>query len=236
MTTGLTAHAFGPNPAPRRSGTIGSMSDAHDATPTAVVFDLGAVLIDWDPRYLYRSLLPDDAAIDGFLDEVGLAEWNEALDAGGDWDEAVEELASRHPNRRALIEAFRDRWEETLGEPIWPVVEMVRELKANGIRTFALSNWSARTFAIARPRFEFLGWLDGIVVSGEVGVTKPDPRIFRALLDRYALDASQTAFVDDRDVNVEAAAALGIRAVQFLDAAGLRDDLRAMGLPLAAPA
>src|SRR3954447_13428406 len=212
------------------------MSDAPDATPTAVVFDLGAVLIDWDPRYLYRSLLPDDAAVDAFLDEVGLAEWNEALDAGGDWDEAVEELASRHPNRRALIEAFRDRWEETLGQPIWPVVDLVSELKSKGVGTFALSNWSARTFAIARPRFEFLGWLDGIIVSGEVGVTKPDPRIFRALLDRYELEPARTAFVDDRDVNVQAAAALGIRAVQFVGARQLREDLRAMGLPVAAGA
>lgn len=199
---------------------------------TAVVFDLGAVLIDWDPRYLYRTFLPDDEAIDAFLAEVGFAEWNEALDAGGDWDEAVEWLAARHPERRELIEAFRDRWEETLGEPIQPVVEIVRELVDAGVRTFALSNWSARTYAIARARFAFLGWFEGVVVSGEVGVTKPDERIYRALLERFDLDPAETIFVDDRRTNVDGAARVGIRGLVFTDAPSLRRDLRRLGLPL----
>lgn len=200
--------------------------------PTAVVFDLGGVLIDWDARYLYRSLLPDDGAIEAFLREVRFEEWNEALDAGGDWDEAVERLASRHPERRALIEAFRDRWEETLGRPIEPAVEIVRELVDARVRAFALSNWSDRTYAIARPRFPFLGWFEGVVVSGEVGITKPDPRIYRTLLERYELEPGATVFVDDRRPNVDAAERLGIRGVLFVDAPTLRRDLGALGLPL----
>jgi 2-haloacid dehalogenase len=200
--------------------------------PSAVAFDLGAVLIDWDPRYLYRSLLPDDAAVDAFLSEVGFAEWNEALDAGGDWDEAVERLAGRHPARRELIEAFRDRWEETLGRPIEPVVEVVRELVDHGVRTFALSNWSDRTYAIARPRFPFLGWFEGVIVSGEVGVTKPDPRIYRTLLERYGLDPARTVFIDDRRENVAAAERVGIQGLLYVDPPTLRRDLRALGLPL----
>jgi 2-haloacid dehalogenase len=209
-----------------------SPQDSPKPQPNAVVFDLGAVLIDWSPHYLYRDLLPDDAAIDAFLTEVGFAEWNEALDAGGDWDEAVEWLSARHPDRRDLIEAFRDRWEETLGEAIEPVVAVLRELVEAHVRTFALSNWSAHTFRIARPRFEFLGWLDGIVVSGEVGVTKPDERIYRTLLERHGLDARRTIFVDDRRVNVEAAEAVGMIGLMFTDAARLRRDLRALGLPV----
>jgi 2-haloacid dehalogenase len=209
-------------------------SGSTSAPPTAVVFDLGGVLIDWDARYLYRRILPDDEAIEAFLREVRFADWNETLDAGADWDEAVEALAARHPERRALIEAFRDRWEETLGRPIEPVVDIVRELVDAAVPTFALSNWSDRTFAIARPRFPFLEWLNGIVVSGAVGVTKPDERIYRALLDRYRLDPRRTVFVDDRRDNVEAAERLAIRGVLFTDPPALRRSLRGLGLPLAA--
>ncbi len=198
----------------------------------AVVFDLGGVLIDWNPRYLYRQLLPDDAAIDAFLAEVGFAEWNVALDAGRDWDEAVEWLASRHPERRELIEAFRDRWEETLGEADVAVVAIAREVRAAGLRTFALTNWSERTFAIARRRFAFLAEFEGIVVSGEVGAAKPDERIYRALVERHDLEPARTLFIDDRRENVEAAARLGIRGLVFSGAAALRNDLRRFGLRL----
>jgi 2-haloacid dehalogenase len=203
------------------------------APPTAVVFDLGAVLIDWDARYLYRSLLPDEDAVDAFLAEVGFAEWNEALDAGDDWDEAVARLSDRHPDRASLIEAFRDRWEETVGEPIAPVVEVLRELIDAGVRTFALSNWSRRTFDIARPRFAFLDWFEGLVISGDEGVTKPDERIYRTLLARYGLEPERTVFVDDRRRNVEAAERLGITGVELTDPRTLRATLRGLGLPLA---
>jgi 2-haloacid dehalogenase len=199
----------------------------------AVVFDLGAVLIDWDARYLYRSLLPDDAAVDAFLAEVGFGEWNEALDAGEDWDDAVAGLSARHPDRADLIEAFRDRWEETVGEPIQPVVDVLRELVDARVRTFALSNWSRRTFDIARPRFPFLGWFEGVVISGDEGVTKPDPRIFRILLDRYRLDPRRTVFIDDRPRNIEAAEELGMTGIVLVDPATLRETLRGLGLPLA---
>ena len=198
----------------------------------AVVFDLGAVLIDWDPRYLYRSMLADGPAIEAFLAEVGFDEWNLALDAGGDWDEAVALLSERHPERRELIEAFRDRWEETLGSEIRPVVDILEELRARGVRTYALSNWSRRTFDIAAPRFPFLARFDGVVISGDVGATKPDERIYRALLDRFGLRPASTVFIDDRPENVEAAELFGIAGVVFRDAGDLRNDLRALGLPL----
>jgi 2-haloacid dehalogenase len=200
--------------------------------PTAVVFDLGAVLIDWDPRYLYRSLLPDDAAIDAFLHDVGFDEWNVALDAGRDWDEAVEWLAERHPDRRALMEAFRDRWEETLGDADEAVVAILRELVDAGVRTFALSNWSTRTFAIAGARFGFLDWFEAVVISGDVGAAKPDARIYRALLERFDLEPRRTVFIDDQPRNVAAAERLGIVGLVFSSAPDLRRALSELGLPV----
>ena len=171
--------------------------------------------------------------MDAFLAEVGFGEWNEALDAGEDWDEAVASLSARHPDRADLIEAFRDRWEETVGEPIQPVVDVLRELVDAGVRTFALSNWSRRTFDIARPRFPFLGWFEGVVISGDEGVTKPDPRLYRVLLDRHRLDPRRTVFIDDRRRNIEAAEGLGMTGIVLTDPSTLRGALRDLGLPLA---
>jgi 2-haloacid dehalogenase len=206
--------------------------DAQPATAvvTAVVFDLGGVLIDWDPRYLYRTLFADEVAMEDFLTTVTTPEWNRAQDAGRPWSEAVEELAARHPEKRDLIEAYWQRWPETLGGSIEPSVAVLRDLRATGVRLYALSNWSAETFPIARPRYPFLDWFDGIVISGQERLIKPDARIFEVLLDRYDLLPEQTVFIDDHAPNVEAAAALGIRAIPFTDAETLRTELRALGL------
>ena len=197
---------------------------------SAVVFDLGGVLIDWDPRYLYRTLFTDEVAMEDFLTTVTTPEWNRAQDAGRPWSEAVEELAARHPEKRELIEAYWRRWPETLGGPIEPTVAVLRDLRATGVRLYALSNWSAETFPIARPRYPFLDWFDGIVISGQERLIKPDARIFEVLLDRYELQPDQTVFIDDHVPNVDAAAALGIRALRFTDADTLRSDLRGLGL------
>lgn len=197
---------------------------------TAVVFDLGGVLIDWDPRYLYRTLFADEVAMEDFLTTVTTPEWNRAQDAGRPWSEAVEELAARHPDKRELIEAYRGHWPEMLGGPIEPTVDILRDLRATAVRLYALSNWSAETFAIARPRYPFLEWFDGIVISGEEGVIKPDARIFQVLLERYDLRPEETAFIDDHAPNVDAAAALGMQALRFTDAETLRSELHSLGL------
>ena len=196
---------------------------------TAVVFDLGGVLIDWDPRYLYRTLFADETAMEDFLTTVTTPEWNRAQDAGRPWAEAVEELAARHPEKRDLIEAYWRRWPETLGDAVGPTVDVLAELRGC-VRLFALSNWSAETFPIARPRYPFLEWFDGIVISGQERLIKPDPAIFRVLLERYDLRPAETAFIDDHAPNVEAAARLGMRAIRFTDAAALRTELRHLGL------
>ena len=199
--------------------------------PGAVVFDLGGVLIDWNPRYLYRQLFPgDEAAMEAFLAEVTTAEWNVQQDAGRPWEEAVEALAAEHPERRDLIAAYWLRWGEMLGGAIEPTVEILAQLRRTGIRLIALTNWSAETFPIARPRFAFLEWFEGIVVSGEVGVAKPDERIFRHLIERHALEPSSTLFIDDSEANVRTAASLGFRTIRFESPEQLRTHLVELGL------
>jgi len=200
------------------------------APPTAVVFDLGGVLIDWNPRYLYRKLFDDETAMETFLADVVSPEWNGQQDSGRTWAEAVDVLSREHPEQRDLIAAYWHRWQETLGDAIAPTVAILEELREAGVRLYALSNWSAETFPVARPRYPFLEWFDGIVISGEEKVAKPDPVIFRHLLDRYRLDPATTVFIDDSEANVRAAAAEGITSLRFVDAATLREDLRRLGL------
>jgi 2-haloacid dehalogenase len=201
------------------------------APPTTVVFDLGGVLIDWDPRYLYRTLFDDEAAMEAFLAEVTTPEWNAAQDAGRPWAEAVRSLADRHPEHRDLIEAYHQRWPETLGGPIEGSIEILDELRRiPGVRLFALSNWSAETFPIAEERYPFLAWFDGIVISGEVGAIKPDPRIFERLIERHDVDPSRAVFIDDNAANVAAAERLGFAGIRFEDPGSLRRELARLEL------
>ena len=197
---------------------------------TAVVFDLGGVLIDWDPRYLYRKLMAEDE-IEPFLAEVGFFAWNHSQDAGGPWRDAVETLATKHPHRRELIAAFPDRFAETLGGPIDETVALLDELhRAGTTRLLALTNWSSETFPVARATFGFLDSFEGIVVSGDEGVAKPDAVLFRTLIDRYSLVPHETVFIDDSAANVDAAAKLGLVAVHFTGAEQVRADLSRLGL------
>jgi 2-haloacid dehalogenase len=196
----------------------------------AVVFDLGGVLIDWDPRHLYRKLLGDEAAVEEFLATVCTLEWNAEQDRGRPFAEGVAELVERYPAHADAITAYHERWPEMLGGDIGGTVELLAELRAGGVPVYALSNWSAETFGIARERFEFLDWFDGVVVSGEERMIKPDPALFRLFLDRFGLDPGATFYVDDSEANVAAARQLGLDAVLFADPAQLRRDLTARGL------
>lgn len=196
----------------------------------AVVFDLGGVLIDWDPRYLYRKLLDDEAAVEEFLATVCTPEWNAEQDRGRPFAEGVAELVERHPVHAAAITAYHERWPEMLGGAVGGTVEVLAELRAAGVPVYALTNWSAETFGIARERFEFLEWFDGVLVSGEERMIKPDPAIFRLLLDRFGLDPGATFYIDDSPANVAAADRLGLDAVRFTSPAQLRRDLEARGL------
>jgi 2-haloacid dehalogenase len=204
-----------------------------DAAPTAAVFDLGGVVIDWNPRHLYRKLFPaDTAAMEAFLRDVCSPAWNARQDAGRSWAEAVESLTREHPDLADLIRAYDERWSEMLGDAIEGTVEIIGELKRANFPVYALSNWSAEKFPIALTRYDVLGWFDGVVISGAVGIAKPDDGIFRHLLDRYALDPRATVFVDDTRANLVAAKRLGLIGVPFVDPARLRADLRALQLPI----
>ena len=196
-----------------------------------VVFDLGGVLLEWDPRHLYRKLFPgDEAAMEAFLGEVCTVEWNERQDAGRTFAEAVAELMPKHEDKRHLIEAFGRRFDEMIPGALDGTVEIARELKGRGVPLYALTNWSSETFPSQRVRFPFLDWFDGIVVSGDEGVIKPDLRIFRILLDRYGVAADESVFIDDNPKNAQAASALGIHGIHFQSPAQLRGELAALRL------
>lgn len=197
----------------------------------AVVFDIGGVLIDWNPRHLYRKLFAgNDDAMERFLAEVCTPDWNHAQDAGRPFAEAVAELSSRHPQHARLIAAYQTRWPEMVAGAIEGTGEIVRGLKRQGVNLFALTNFSTETFPLVRHRFEVLDLFDGFVVSGELGVAKPDPEIYRHLLTTHGLNANSCVFIDDQPVNVAAAAALGFDAIAFSDAPSLRQALAIRGL------
>jgi 2-haloacid dehalogenase len=199
------------------------------ASCDTVVFDLGGVLIEWDPRLLYRTLLPEHE-IEPFLAEVEFFEWNTRLDAGATFAETLEAHVARFPHRRQLLEAYQLRFAETVAGEIGGTVDVLRELRDGGVRLLALTNWHAETFEATRHRFHFLEWFEDVVVSGQERLVKPDPRIFRLVIERYGLQPGRTAYVDDVAANVAAAADAGLRPVLFTDPVRLRADLAALGL------
>jgi 2-haloacid dehalogenase len=220
---------------PSRSPATPDLAPAVAGRPTAVVFDLGGVLIDWNPRHLYRSLFADEAQMERFLAEVTTQAWNLEQDRGRPFAEAIAGLVRDHPDQAGLIEAYWRRWPEMLGEPFHEAVDILAALRATGIRLLALTNWSAETYPFAAPRYPFLGWFEAVIVSGDVELVKPDPAIFQLLVDRHGLEPRRTVLIDDTIANVRAAAALGFRAISFTDAPALRRDLVALGLLPAAP-
>ncbi len=191
-----------------------------------VLFDLGAVLIDWNPRYLYRPLFKgDDEAMEHFLAEIVPGWWNHDIDAGKPFAQAVAERVRDHPQHADLIALWKDGWEKMLRDEIAGSVEILGDLRDKGYRLHALTNWSAETFPIARRRFGFLSWFEDIVVSGEVGLAKPDPKIFALAIKRCALVPNRTVFIDDSSRNVEAGRSAGMQALHFRDPVQLRTDL-----------
>jgi len=196
----------------------------------AVVFDLGGVLIDWDPRYLYRKLFAEPAEMETFLARICTSEWHRAHDLGADITESCRRLAALHPGYAAEIMAWAERSEEMVAGQFDAAVTVLSDLKAAGVRCYALSNMEPDLFAVRRARFAFLEWFDGHVISGIEGVAKPDRRIFEILLRRHGLEPPATVFADDSAANVEAARELGIVALRYTSVGQLRQDLRALGL------
>lgn len=196
----------------------------------AVLFDLGGVLIDWNPRHLYRQYFDDVATMEDFLERVCAPSWNHEIDAGRSVDEAVAERQALFPEHAWLIALWRDGWPRMLGGAIEETVALLRALRERAVPLYALTNWSAETFPIARERFGFLDWFAHIVVSGEVGLAKPDPAIF-ALASRHTCAAPErTLFIDDSPVNVAAARSLGFQVHRFTSTDALERDIVARGL------
>ncbi|MDJ0923285.1 MAG: HAD family phosphatase [Acidimicrobiia bacterium] len=201
-----------------------------DNSQPVIVFDLGGVLIDWNPRYVYRRLFADESAMETFLSEVTTNEWNARQDAGRRWEDGVARLIEQHPDKADLIRAYWERWEEMLGGAIEGTVAILARLKAAGYELHALTNWSAQTFPIARERYDFLDWFETITVSGEEKVIKPDARIFEILLDRIGHKAGDCVFIDDAVRNVTAAAELGFDTIRFESPQQLDVDLAKLGV------
>jgi 2-haloacid dehalogenase len=196
----------------------------------AVLFDLGGVLVDWDPRHLYRQVFADEAAMEQFLAAVCTQAWNEEQDRGRLFREGVELLIAQHPQHAAEIRAYDLRWAEMLKGPIEDSVDILGELRRRGVPLFALTNWSAEKFPVAQARFGFLEWFEGIIVSGEERLKKPDPRMYHLAIERFGLMPGETLYIDDSVRNIAAAAELGFHTHHFTEAAGLRRALVACRL------
>ena len=206
------------------------MDELKNRAP-AIVFDFGGVLLDWNPRYLYRKLFDGDhEAVERFLDEIGFSEWNLKQDEGRPFAAAVAELSERFPEHTDLIKAFDERWEESMGGEIGPTVEILYALKRAGHSLYGLSNWSAETFRRIKHNYAFLELFDAIILSGEVKVAKPDPRIYALLLDKIKRPAEECLFIDDSEMNVAAARRLGFRTIRFESPGQLESELRRLGL------
>jgi 2-haloacid dehalogenase len=205
-------------------------STAEARVLDTVVFDLGKVLLDWNPRYYYRQFFASEQAMDAFLSEVLPVAWVAEMDAGKPADIAIAERQRLFPRHAGLIGRWKDGWHSMLRGPITESVAVLADLRARGTRLLALTNFSTETFPAALRRFEFLSWFEDIVVSGEHGVVKPDRRIFEIAIGRFRLDPPRAAFVDDLAENVAAASACGFRALRFTGAARLRSDLQGLGL------
>ena len=186
----------------------------------SVVFDVGGVLLHWDPRLLYRRLVADPGELDWFLANVCTTEWNLTLDAGRPFDEACGELARSFPDHAELVHAWK-RQDEMVGGEVAGVAQLVHGLRDRGVGLYLLTNMPADVFRTRRDRYAVLQQFHGAVVSGEEGVVKPARAIFDRLLERFGIDPTETLFVDDTERNVRAARELGFHAHRFVDAASL---------------
>lgn len=200
-------------------------------TRRAVVFDLGGVLIDWDPRHLYRTVFHDEEAMERFLAEVCTLEWHDRHDRGHPMAASVAELAATAGEHADAVLLWADRYDDMTAGPIPGTPEVLADLRRAGVPVYALTNMPVEAWPALLERFAFLRELDGAVVSGEERMAKPDREIFDLLVTRFGLDPAETVFVDDRAVNVEAAERLGFVGVRFTSAAELRRELAALGVP-----
>jgi len=196
-----------------------------------VIFDIGNVLVGWSPRALYEKVVPDAALLEHLLANVITLDWHTHHDAGLPMAEGVRRLAGRHPEHADLIDLFRTRWHETIGPPDTGVVDILERLaRGKRVGLFALTNFSAETYPEFAANHPFMARFDDVLVSGEVGLVKPDPRIYALAIARFRVTPARTLFIDDRDENVAAARGAGMLGHQFKDARTLAAALADLGL------
>jgi 2-haloacid dehalogenase len=191
-----------------------------------IIFDLGGVLIDWNPRYLYRKIFNTEEEITWFLENICTPEWNDQQDAGRPFEEATEELVKKFPEHEVAIRAWYGRWHETISGSIDGTVEILKQIKdSKKYRLLALTNWSAQTFPWALDNFEFLHWFEGIVVSGVEKTRKPFPEFYQILFDRYQINPAKAIFIDDNYKNVIGANEVGLPTIHFQSAEQLKIEM-----------
>jgi len=196
-----------------------------------IIFDFGAVLIDWEPRRLYRKIFDNENDMEEFLTKICTHDWNVQQDAGRTLEDATNLLVKKHPKFKSEIEAFYGRWEEMLGGPIQSTVDILELLqKRNTHRLYGLTNWSAETFPIALRDYYFLQYFEGILVSGVEKLIKPDPEIYKLILERYDINPKTAIFIDDSEKNVKGAEACGIKGIHFKSGEQLKKDLEKLGV------
>lgn len=200
-------------------------------TINALVFDLGGVLVDWNPEYLYKNIFPNPEERRWFLSTICTLDWNEEQDAGRSLQEGTEFLVKKFPEHEMSIRAYYGRWKEMLGGPIHDTVEIFRELKFHtDLRLYALTNWSAETFPVALELYDFLHWFDGRLVSGEEGIRKPSPAIYQLLAERFNIEPQKAIYVDDNLRNVLPARELGFHGIHFQSPQQFRGELVELGV------
>ena len=192
----------------------------------AVIFDLGQVLIHWDPKLLYRQMFDDEKEMEFFLSEVCPPAWNVSLDGGYPFAQGVKDRIALYPDYEPYIRAWHERWIETIGGAIPGTVEVLRQIKEKGYPVFALSNWSAETFPIIANQYEFFNWFEKIVLSGEEKLVKPNPEIYQRLMSRIDFSPEECLFIDDSIHNIEAAEQLGIQVIHFKNSETLSKELK----------
>jgi len=197
-----------------------------------VVFDVGNVLLDWDPRHLYRKLIPDAGQMEAFLAEICTPAWNMQQDLGRSWKTATDSLIGTHPDKAALIRAFDERWEETVAGPIAGSVALLQSLSAGSVPLYAITNFSAEKFPLVTRQYDFFGCFQDIVVSGTEKVIKPGPEIYSIFFERSGRRPETCLFIDDSPANVAGARAAGMAAHHFTNPQNLRAELEALGLPV----
>ncbi len=197
----------------------------------AILFDFGNVLLEWNPRHVYRRYFPNnEAAMEQFFHEVRFMEWNAQQDKGRTFAEGVAELSKQFPHYSELIQAYHENWRDSIGHSFTGTVEILKQLKKAGFPLYGLSNWSAETFPYARQKYDFFGLLDDIVISGEVGSIKPEPEIFEITLERIGKPAHKCLFIDDSLANIEQARTMGFATIHFQSPEQLGRDLHKLNL------